>query len=47
MEKEKTIIKCFLSNIFEAKSHYTGWKMIYHARSNGVVSKEIKGVRYL
>jgi len=41
MEKEKTIIKYFLGNIFEAKSHYTGWKMIYHARYNGVVSKEM------
>jgi len=41
MEKEKLIIKYFLGNIFEAKSHYTGWKMIYHARSIGVVSKEM------
>ena len=41
MEKEKLIIKYFLGNIFEAKSYYTGWKMIYHARSIGVVSKEM------
>jgi hypothetical protein len=41
MEKEKSIIKYFLGNIFEAKSHYTGWKMIHHARSAGVVSKEM------
>lgn len=41
MEKKKTIIKYFLGNIFEAKSHYVGWKMIYHARSNGIVSKEM------
>lgn len=41
MTKEKKILKYFLENIFEAKSYYTGWKMIYHARSNGVVSKEM------
>lgn len=41
MEKEKLIIKYFLGNIFEAKSHYTGWKMICHARSIGIVSKEM------
>lgn len=41
MEKEKLIIKYFLGNIFEAKSHYTEWKMILHARSIGVVTKEM------
>lgn len=41
MSKEKTIVKYFLGNIFEAKSHYTAWKMICHARSIGIVSKEM------
>lgn len=41
MEREKSIIKYFLGNIFEAKSHYTAWKMICHARSIGVVPKEM------
>jgi hypothetical protein len=41
MEKEKLIIKYFLGNIFEAKSHYTEWKMIHHARSVGILSKEM------
>lgn len=39
MEKEKLIIRYFLGNIFEAKSAYTEWKMVHHARSVGVVSK--------
>ena len=40
-DEQKNIIKYFLENIFEAKSHYTGWKMICHARSVGIVSKEM------
>lgn len=38
---KKEITDYFRSNIFEALQAYTSWKMIYHARSNGVVSKEM------
>jgi hypothetical protein len=38
---KKEITDYFRSNIFSAYRSYTGWKAIFHARSEGIVSKEM------
>lgn len=39
--KQKQITDYFRSNIFEALSFYTAWKMLSHSKSKGVVSEKM------
>jgi len=41
MGQRNEILTYFRSNIFEAKSAYNAWKMIFGSRADGIVSKEM------
>lgn len=46
MEEKNEVIKYFLKNIFEAKSAYEAWKMIFAAKSHNIVN-QIMAERYV